>query len=144
MSRAYPLRCRLRDVFEDIPHPGYGRTHCHTYDYLDSLGGYKVAICTASRFGYALRKIVEATAVGCKVVTDLPADEILPHINGNLVRVHNDATVEEVRDVVDKAVRAWTEEGQQYFAFKAAKYYDFRYLGQQLACDIETLRSKYT
>ncbi len=87
---AYPLRTRiansnLRNV-DYVQHPGYHNTGSNTPGYLRQLSGYKVAICTASKFGYALRKIAEATACGCRVITDLPSDEVMPEIDGNLTR----------------------------------------------------------
>jgi hypothetical protein len=92
VSGAYPLRQRLmasrtthgyRRVMNVLPHPGYGRTKCYTPEYLQQLSQYRVAICTSSVYGYALRKIVEATACGCVVITDLPVDDPLPGIDGN-------------------------------------------------------------
>ena len=42
-----------------LSHPGYGRSKCFTPEFLKILSIYKVAICTVSIYGYAVRKIVE-------------------------------------------------------------------------------------
>lgn len=145
VSSAYPLRKRLIESgkFNYLKHPGYGRHRCYTPDYLATLSQYRVAICTASRYGYALRKIIEATAVGCVVVTDLPEDEVLPYIDGNLVRVHNDATPEEVAEVVERAATDWNEERQRRYAALACENYDYVPVGRQLVNDIERMRRAY-
>lgn len=144
VSGAYPLRKRLHGIgFEQLAHPGYGRDGCHTPNYLKALGQYKVSVCTASRYGYALRKIIESTAVGCRVVTDLPADDVLPYIDNNLIRVHNDATPDEVAEVVKKAETDWSEERQRRYAALACENYDYVPIGRQLVNDIERMRRSY-
>ena len=93
VSDAYPLRSRLVHGAHRLPettvlpHPGYHRRGCATPGFLKLLSRFKVSICTASVFGYALRKLMESTACGCVVITDLPSDEVLPEIDSNLVRV---------------------------------------------------------
>lgn len=105
VSAAYPLRQRLfRDVSRlpdtaVLSHPGYGLKGCRTPQYLLALSRHKVAICTASMYGYALRKIIEATAVGCRVLTDLPVEDVLPEIDGNLVRISIDNSTAEIADI---------------------------------------------
>lgn len=152
VSGAYPLRSRLllearNDSLEHIDyvlHPGYGRSRCFTPDYLATLSMYRVAICTSSRFGYAVRKIVEATACGCVVITDLPADDVLPEIDGNLVRIDSDTAPSLVDELVGTLSAAW-DRGRQYeWAERAKRFYDYRALGVKLAADIEALRSVYT
>lgn len=144
VSGAYPLRKRLQGSgFDQLPHPGYRRDGCYTPNYLKALGQYKVSICTASRYGYALRKIIESTAVGCRVVTDLPADDVLPYIDDNLIRVHNDATPEDVRAVAYEAAKNWDDHFQTMMACRAAVHYDYQRVGYDLSNAIETMRVHY-
>jgi hypothetical protein len=146
---AYPLRQRLlarrhllpeTDVLE---HPGYRARGCATPEYLRTLSRYRVAICTASRFGYALRKLIEAVACGCVCVTDLPADDVLPEIDGALVRVRHDATVPEVAEVIRRELAAYDADRAEHYARLALAYYDYRAAGLRLAADIEAMRRRY-
>ncbi len=142
----YPLRRRLWKHRSKLPdtkymqHPGYGLKGAHTPEYLRQLAYYKVAICTASIFGYALRKIIEATSCGCRVITDLPEDEVLPEIDGNLIRVSNDAHPDEVAEVIAEAEANYEPERQRHFAAKAVEFYDYKKLTAKIASDIERLR----
>lgn len=151
VSRAYPMRARLAleasmgrlrniDLYR---HPGYGRVRCHTPDYLGTLSQYRVAVCTSSRFGYAVRKIAEATACGCVVVTDLPADDVLPEIDGNLVRVDPDLSPGRVDGLVGDLAAWWDADRQRVWADRAKRFYDYRAVGRKLAADIEALRRTY-
>lgn len=146
---AYPLRMRLVKSWQRmhhttfLKHPRYGADGCHTPRYLQILSNFKVAICTSSVYGYALRKIMEATACGCKVITDLPEDEQLPEIDGNLIRVAPDISIEEINRVIREAIETYDVERQQQFAAAARQYYDYRRLTAKLAADIETMRTKY-
>lgn len=149
-SAPYPLRKRLIKGFRMLPqtthlaHPGYHAQGCATPDFLRRLSKYKVAICTASMYGYALRKIIEATACGCMVLTDLPVDEVLPEIDDNLIRVSPNASVTEVAAKLRKAYQQYNPAVQEEFAQRAQQYYDFKAAGQRLAADIENLRRRYT
>jgi hypothetical protein len=149
VSGAYPLRTRLVKGFREIPkaavlpHPGYHRNGCTTPGFLRVLSGYKVAICTASRYGYALRKIAEATACGCIVVTDLPSDEVLPEIDPNLVRVHPDSSPSEIGDLVSALYRSYNPERQRILAEKAKAWYDYREVTRRLDHDISVMRRDY-
>jgi hypothetical protein len=151
ISGAYPLRSRLAleikngamKNLEHLKHPGYGRSYCNTPAYLSMLSCYRVAVCTSSRYGYAVRKIIEATAAGCIVVTDLPSDDVLPEIDGNLVRIDSDTSPRQVDELAGDLAAGWNAEKQRMWAERAIRYYDYRALGQKLADDIETLRSKY-
>lgn len=150
VSGAYPLRRRLfREVSQlpdtaALPHPGYGLKGCRTPQYIATLSRHKVAICTASMYGYALRKIIEATAAGCRVVTDLPADDALPEIDGNLTRISIDNSTKEIADILRYEYSRYDEERQRYFAQAAIEYYDFRRLYRRLAEEIEQRVSNYT
>lgn len=148
-DRCYPFRTRLLKHIRQLPgvevlrHPGYHARGTTTNNYLQLLTRFKIAICTASVFGYALRKIVEATACGCVVVTDLPRDEVLPEIDGNLVRVHPGIALAELRKILQREAERYDAARQEDFAQRAKRWYDYRRLGQQLAADIEALRLRY-
>lgn len=149
VSGAYPLRSRLIKDVKYLPattiltHPGYRRDGCHTPKFIQTLSHYKVAICTSSIYGYALRKIVEATACRCMVITDLPSDEVLPEIDDNLVRIPHEATAQEVGRILTQLYSSYSPEKQNYFSEKAKKFYDYREVGKRLAYDIERMRLAY-
>lgn len=151
VSGAYPLRQRLAKAqlsgslpnVDYLKHPGYGRSRCYTKDYLWTLSQYKVAICTSSRFGYAVRKIIEATACGCRVITDLPVDEVLPGIDANLVRVDVGIATADLSILVHELCTSWDAGRQTVFADLAKELYDYRALGAKLSADIELLRGAY-
>jgi len=149
MSGAYPFRQFLKKKLGRLPqveylaHPGYHRNGCATRDYLMKLSKYKVAICTSSIYGYALRKMIEATACGCVVLTNLPEDEVLPGIDENLVRIPDTKNILEVAQVLQGIYSAYNPERQQELATKAKQFYDYRVLGTKLAQDIENLRRQY-
>lgn len=150
LSGAYPLRTRLyhekRRIpgLDVLPHPGYGRSGCATPEYLKTLSKYKVAVCTCSIYGYALRKIVEATACGCVVITDLPVDEEMPGgIDNNLVRITPGVSVSEFYHLLHHLWGEWDPARQEMFAERAKEWYDYRATGKRLADDIETMRRGY-
>jgi hypothetical protein len=149
VSGVYPLRWRLFREAGRLPrvtvlgHPGYHRRGCATPDFLRQLSRHKVAVCTASIYGYALRKIAEATACGCVVITDLPTDEVMPQIDGNLVRVHPETTTAEIAALLDYHYAHYTPERQQHYARLAMDYYDYRVEGKRLAAAIEEMRRAY-
>lgn len=149
LGLAYPLRTRLAHAVRKrklqgvdwLPHPGYHRRGCATPDYLRTLSHYKVAICTSSVYGYALRKIVEATACGCIVITDLPIDEDMPGgVNQNLIRVHQDEDLGRFEVLVRRLCEDYDPEYQADLAERAKRWYDYRAVGRRLAEDIEALR----
>lgn len=145
----YPLRSAILTARAKLPkvdhlaHPGYHRNGTNTPDYLATLSRYKVAICTSSIYGYALRKIIEATACGCIVVTDLPTDEVLPVIDGNLVRVHPRIPMAELADLLRQLYRDYDARKQQDYAAQCMVHYGYRRIGRKLAADIETSRLAY-
>lgn len=144
----YPLRTRLfasgLKHIQKLLHPGYHANGSATEDYLRTLSQFKVAICTSSIYGYALRKIIEATACGCRVVTDLPADEILPEIDGNLIRVPPDIEAGTLDELCRLAAEEWDADRQQEYHKRAVAFYDFRRRGRELSEAIEALRVSYT
>lgn len=149
VSSAYPLRERLVRDLSSLPevtylkHPGYHRNGCYTPEFLKILSYFKVSICTASMYGYALRKIMESTACGCVVVTDLPCDDVLPEIDRNLVRVRPDVTAREVAEIIDRECRDYDPQRQRHYAEAALKEYDYRTQGSYLAAEIDLLRQNY-
>ena len=149
VSGAYPLRRRLAamshkiDGMNYLKHPGYHRRGSNTPDYLQILNRHKVAICTSSIYGYSLRKIIEATACGCRVLTDLPTNEVMPWIDDNLVRVSPNATMGEIRRALSDMHSKYDESRQRYFAEQAKEFYDYRYQGKLLIQSIEQLRKNY-
>lgn len=149
VSMCYPLRLRLARGVSELPdthllrHPGYHHGGWATPGFLCTLSKYKVAICTASRYGYALRKIVEATACGCVVITDLPSDEVMPEIDGNLVRVSSDSSVAEVGEVVRELTARYDAERQREYGERAKAWYNWRVMGERLAASIERMRTEW-
>ena len=128
----YPLRTRaiqaakageLGPGVHALKHPGYRQDGSHSNSFLHTLAGYRVAICTASAYRFALRKLFEATAAGCIVVTDLPAYDGLPAIEGNLIRVSPDIPTAELREVVQAAAAGWDLARQSAYALAAVNRY---------------------
>lgn len=150
-AEVYPLRGRIAAAIQDgrlpgidlIPHPGYHAHGPHTPGYLRTLAGYRVAICTSSIMGFALRKLIEATACGCIVITDLPDGEAMPAIDGNLRRVSLDASIEQIAELVDRLAATWDPEVQRVWAAKAVGHYSYIEQGLRLARDIENVRLSY-
>ncbi len=149
LGGAYPLRTRLHRSLSMLAgttfmhHPGYHNTGSNTPAYLRELSKYKVAICTASKFGYCLRKIVEATACGCRVITDLPVDEVVPCIDENLVRVHPGIDVAELNQVIRRLCEEYDPAVQARMVMEAMSRFDYRVEGKRLAAAIEQLRREY-
>jgi hypothetical protein len=148
-QRHYPMRWRLFREYSFIPgcrayaHPGYHRDGTNTPEFLDRLTRFKVAICTASIYGYALRKFMEASAAGCIVVTDLPTDEVLPEIDDNLVRVSPLTSTADIGKLVARLYREWDEKTQKDVMERARAFYDYRAVTKRLAEDIERARQNY-
>lgn len=149
VSRAYPLRSELVKHIRLLPetslleHPGYHRNGSATPGFLRLLAKYKVAICTASMYGYALRKIIEATACGCRVITNLPTDEVLPEIDGNLIRVPSSVSITQMKHFIAAALYSYDPVKQECYAQAAIKRYDYRVETKRVADEIEYLRADY-
>lgn len=149
ISQAYPLRRRILKSLSSLPdvtclpHPGYRSKGCRTPEYLKTLSRFKVAICCSSIYGYSLRKIIEATACGCVVVTDLPTDDVLPEIDSNLVRIPSNVKIHELREALRYLMNNYDPERQRELAMKAIHYYDWRPMGHRLVKAIESLRLRY-
>ena len=145
---AYPLRTRLFEAplkyTQKLLHPGYHANGSATESYLKTLNQFRVAVCTCSVYGYALRKIIEATACGCRVVTDLPPDETLPEIDGNLIRISPDTPADTVDELCRLAAAEWDAEQQLEYRRRAVLFYNYRRRGKELAEAIEALRQTYS
>jgi hypothetical protein len=145
----YPLRHRLFseccNIFgcDLIRHGGYHTNGPDTPEYLEMLAGYKVSICTCSIYGYALRKIMESTACGCVVITNLPSYEKLPIIDENLVRIPNDFPIVNLSKLVWRLWKQYDFDRQMELSRKCVEWYDYKNTTSRLATDIENLRQAY-
>lgn len=114
-------------------HPGYGNGGSHTRAYLRLLSRYRVHVATASNYGFALRKIIESVAMGCTPVTNLPEYDVLPAIDGALVRIPEGSRPTEVRHLIDQAVVSWDLDERMEWARMAREWYDWRAVGARLS-----------
>lgn len=149
LGNAYPLRqhlirnMRSLALTTHLPHPGYHRNGCQTPKYLQILNQHRIAVCTCSVYGYALRKIIEATVAGCIVVTNLPTDDVLPGIDENLVRIPNNITVHDYNRLISNLYGSYDEERQRHFTQIAISRYSYPVECKRLADTIEHMRSTY-
>lgn len=147
LSSAYPYRLRLyRHNFkgvDKVQHPGYTTSGTRTPDYLKTLSQYKVSICTSSKYGYALRKIIESVACGCIVVTDLPVDEFMPLIEPSIVRVRPGTDPQVIQRIIDHIASNYDDKRQRAQAREAVAFYNYVGVTKRLAFDIEQLRRTY-
>jgi hypothetical protein len=144
----YPLRERAFRQSAELGvyrhgHPGYGNRGNNTPNYLGVIAGFKVHLATASKFGFALRKIIESVAVGCTPVTDLPAYDVLPEIDGALVRVDPKIGNRALRAVIDRAERLWRLEERMEWSRKALEFYDWKAQGRRTADALERLHAEF-
>jgi len=116
-----------------LDHPGYFQVGPSSTEYVKLLSQYRVALCTASSYGFALRKIIEATLAGCVVITDLPEYDRLPGIDDNLVRVRPTISIPELRELIRDQADAWDLKRQTHYATTAAGLYDWRIMAETLA-----------
>lgn len=135
----YPLRARVCHRATEygmdwLRHPGYRNTKGPaTPLYLRFLSHFKVSFCSASTYGFSLRKIIESVACGCTVVTDLPSYDILPEIDRSMIRVKPSISFADLSLVFQEAVDTWDEDGRKKWAEKAMTYYDYRVSGRRLS-----------
>ena len=94
-------------------------------------------------YGYSLRKIIEATAAGCRVITDLPTDDYLPDIDGNLIRIHPDIEIKDLRSVIESAMETYDPKVQREFSNKCLATYNYRVQSLLLHNKITELRKNY-
>lgn len=137
-SDVYPLRMRAIDAASMLKldtrrHPGYGNRGADTPSYLRWVSGYRVHVATASKWRVAFRKIIESVSLGCTPVTNLDPADVLPEIDGALVRVPTDCTVFDLQHVIDRAAMAWDADERLAWAQKAWAYYDWRVAGERNA-----------
>lgn len=149
LSSLYPLRSRIIRSKSVIPglnylqHPGYSLGKCYTREYLQILDRYKVSICTCSKYGYALRKIIESVICGCIAVTNLPEDEKLPIIDDYLFRISSDTNMSDLGKIIVNLYNHYDNGIQKDVIEKAKLFYGYQNLGSILANDIEKLRVNY-
>lgn len=146
----YPLRTLAIDAarrgelgpgVDVLDHPGYPQTGTRSTDYLAVLARYRVAVCTASVYGFALRKIVEATAVGCRVIANLPSCDGLPGIDENLCRIRRDTSIAELRAGIYREASRWQRRRQLLFAEIARRLYDYRAECARVAGELDQRRA---
>lgn len=147
--KVYPLRSKMQGWARSMPnvdvlrHPGYHARGHQTPAFLRELSRYRVAVCTSSIFGYSLRKIIEAVACGCVVITDLPPDDPLPFIDAALLRVPPTISEFDMRDLIRHCIDHWDMDRAQHYAMLTKHHYDWRVQGVRLANRIESLRSSF-
>lgn len=147
----YPLRHRLEyrhGLWDDLyvlKHPDhtYRNRRCYTPQYLKTLSNYKVHIATASRYGYALRKIIESVACGVQPITNLPVDDELPFIDDYLIRVPTNIDDNTLMDIAREAVERWDADQANYYAIRAKIFYDYRKNAQRMLGEVEKLRKRH-
>lgn len=137
VSNSYPLRHKVfRHArylgIDDWPHPGYGNRGRRTPAYLGMISMYKTHVCTASKFGFALRKVIESVAVGCTPITDLPAFDRLPWIDGALQRIPPQCPMSLLETVIGHCEAQWDPEDRLPWARRAWSSYDYRSMGRRL------------
>jgi len=109
-------------------HPGYNNHGTDVNNYLKLISSYKVHIATASKYGFALRKIMESVACQCVCITTLPQYDVLPEIDDCLIRITNDIPLADLGIIIENAVRTYNPEKAKYYADKCLEYYDYRNL----------------
>lgn len=142
VSSVYPTRKRAIENrvhigLDVLSHPGYGNKRASTPGYLSVLSQYRVHVATASAYGFALRKIVESVAVGATPVTNLPVYDVLPFIDGALVRITADASRDEIKDAVARADADWNLSERLHYSRLACQHYNWRVMGEALSELIE-------
>jgi hypothetical protein len=70
--------------------------------------------------------------MGCTPITDLPEYDILPEIDGALVRVASTTKLAEFQRVVRAARKQWDFEERLQWAEIARKWYDWKITGERL------------
>ncbi|HUU35362.1 MAG TPA: hypothetical protein VMW48_14960 [Vicinamibacterales bacterium] len=143
-AAVYPLRFRIWNEVHQLPE--WERTftirpHHHwsreggsaVPAYMRKLARYKVAFVGCSRYHVAFKKHYEATAAGCIVVTNLPTTDRVPVIDENLVRVPDDVTAVELRDLVHSLAGQWDVNRQRELAQRAIDRYDYRVEAARIA-----------
>jgi hypothetical protein len=138
LQPCYPIRemafkHAARLGLDVLKHPGYGNRGADTPNYLRRLAGYKVHLATSSQWGCAFRKIIESVACGMTPITNLPASDVLPEIDGALCRIPSNIAHSDLGFVIRDQVAVWKEEERMYWAEKALAYYDWRTSGERFS-----------
>jgi hypothetical protein len=108
-----------------LPHPGYHQHGTTSPLFVSRLAKYRVALCTSSIYRFALRKIFEATAAGCRVVTNLPGYDDIPWIDDNLTRVPNGISASELEGVIRNLASTWDLDQQKHYSQCARDAYNW-------------------
>jgi hypothetical protein len=143
VSGFYPLRQRCFQNAaalgcDALKHPGYGNKGSATPGFLKTLAGYKVSICTASRYNFALRKIIESVACGCRVISDL--SESLPSIISDAIfRLPPEAPFGTIQQAIYVADKTWNYELAAADSMAALNFYDYKIRGAALSRELEAL-----
>jgi hypothetical protein len=82
--------------------------------------------------------------MGCTPVTNLPCWDCLPEIDGALVRVSDNETIEGLCEAINQAERDWDLDRAMYFAESARKFYDYRASGARLSGAIQAQQHRKT
>lgn len=141
-SPVYPVRMLAIQHAADLglstrPHPGYGNRGADTPAYLQWLSGYRVHVACGSKWRVAFRKILESVALGMTPITTLDPADVLPEIDGALVRIGPTPTVAELQDAIHAAAAAWRPDERRHWAERCWAHYDYRVAGRRLAAMME-------
>lgn len=96
----YPFKGNTRETVEDIIH---GNKNLYIQeeqerDYQDHMLKSKITICTASKYGYLLKKYIEAILAKCLVIGNIPDDYY--DIMKSVVIDVSDKSDEEIIDII--------------------------------------------
>lgn len=133
----YPLRTRIWREVRQLP--DWEKTFTHRVHhrwlhsggsavpgYMEQLARYKVAFVGCSKFLAAFKKLYEATAAGCIVVTNFPETDRVPVVDENLFRVPSDISAEALQEICRELAFIWDEEKQKDLAQRTIARYDYR------------------
>ena len=138
----HPLLWRLHEairhgrtcgLIDEFPPRDYSLGQSESVGHVQRLSAYKVAICGASAHRFCVREIFEATLAGCIVITDLPRWDMVPWIDGNLIRVPTFAPVPELLKIIKRAADEWNPAKQRRYAAWTAQHHDYRVRGREVA-----------
>lgn len=127
----YPLRSLVvrkahKIGFDVLTHPGYEIRRCDSARYQSELAKYKVHLATASIYGFSLRKIIETVAVGTVPITNLPAYDELPEIDGALHRVDSNIATSSLKLIAQDLAERWNSPERLEWARRCWDFYDWR------------------
>lgn len=137
-GKFYPLRQKIRKRraalgLDLMPHPGHHNHGAHTPAYLDYLAGYKVHVFTGGHLQVAFRKHMESVALGLTPITTLHPEDVLPEIDGAMVRIEQDeGSLDGLHPLITECERSWNERERREYAERCWAYYDYRAAGLRL------------